>query len=344
MDWSKSYSARWAVYSVDRETWSDGAELNGVVSVDIKRSSGDLIESGSMKVDMNPTESFEDGYYRIVMTAVQDGVEERVDVSTMLFRAESGSIDRSNAERDINGCSVLKPADTKKMTAGDYAPKGADGAAWAAEALRGCIHAPVDVSGSFTLESHVVFDIGSTLLEAVWLVLEAGGFTMIVEGDGTVRVCPMPSEPSLVLDQAAASLLMPGIEYDADLSEIPNRYTAIEDDIYIATVENDDPNSPTSWRTTGYVIDEVDTSPTRVDGETLAAYARRKLSEASTLPEKRTYKREWYPGVYPSCVVRGSLASVGLDGDMRVESQSLECGAGIVVQEEASKEVRTWPI
>ena len=52
--------------------------------------------------------------------------------------------------------------------------------------------------------------------------------------------------------------------------------------------------------------------------------------------------REWYPGVLVGSVVRGSVSSVGLDGDMRVERQSITCGAGITVEERAVKEVKAW--
>ena len=62
----------------------------------------------------------------------------------------------------------------------------------------------------------------------------------------------------------------------------------------------------------------------------------------STVRDERTYTREWWPGVHPGDIVRGSLASAGLDGDMRVSAQSFECGAGIVVTENAYGEVRTW--
>jgi hypothetical protein len=36
------------------------------------------------------------------------------------------------------------------------------------------------------------------------------------------------------------------------------------------------------------------------------------------------------------------MASVELDGDMRVITQRLKCGAGIEVSERAAQEVATW--
>ena len=45
------------------------------------------------------------------------------------------------------------------------------------------------------------------------------------------------------------------------------------------------------------------------------------------------YSREWQPNVHPFSIVRGALPSSGFDGDYRVTSQRLTCGAGIVVEE-----------
>ena len=78
------------------------------------------------------------------------------------------------------------------------------------------------------------------------------------------------------------------------------------------------------------------------EGETLDAYALRALHERSVVTQERTYKRKWWPDVYPGDIARGSIASVRLDGDLRITRQALACGAGIEVTERASKEVSTW--
>ena len=92
----------------------------------------------------------------------------------------------------------------------------------------------------------------------------------------------------------------------------------------------------------GYRHDVVDTSPVRVGGETLAAYCARRLEEESVVLDTRIYRREYWPGVVPGDLVLGSLAGDGLDGLMRVRRQSLTCQQGIVVEEEAQREVGTW--
>ena len=344
VDWSRGYTASWRVFRVDERTWADAERLDGIVSADVSRDrSGDapLLESGTVRASAPIGADVPDRYLRIVMTATQGAVSERVDVATMLFCAASGEVARGSQLLELTGRSVLWPASAALLSRGSYAPAGCDGASFAAGMLREVLAAPVAVNGSFTLDRHVVFDLGSSVLEAAWLVLRAGNFCIRIDGSGAVTVGPEPSEPDLVLDRAGARLLSVSGSFEADSSEVPNRYVAV-DGTETAEAVNDDPGSKTSTVRRGYRVDVVDSSPVRVNGETLAAYCARRLEEESAMPDTKTYTREWWPGVGPYSLVRGSLASVGVEGDLRVVSQSLECGRGITVTERASREVRLW--
>ena len=344
IDWRAGYSASWRLFKVDRETWADARLVPGVTSVSVERSIDEdapTIEGGTLEVDVSSGETFEEGYYRVVMVAEQGGSRERVDVCTLLCSATSGDIARGNDAITVSGGSVLVPASKRMLDAGSYAPAGVDGVRFAADMLAQSINAPVESQGGFTLDEAYVFDNGTSALEAVWKVLRAGGYTIQIQGDGTVRVTPLPDVPDLPLDAAGARLLHDGIHHELDYSEVPNRYIAADAGVE-AVASNDDPGSPTSFVTRGWHSDIRDDSPTRVNGETLQAYAERRLEEESTVWDVRSYEREWWPGVFPDSLVRGSLASVLLDGDLRITRQSLACGRGIVVTEEARKEVKTW--
>lgn len=341
MDWTKGYSARWRVYEVDTDTWADGGTVEGVSEVEVDRTgTGDapLLESGKITAD---NADGGERYLRVVMDAEQAGARERVDIATLLCASIAGTADYGAERVELTGRSVLYPASVRLLTAGTYAPAGANGAQWCASMLRESVQAPVEVEGGFTLDTNVVFDIGTSYLECVWQVLDAGGYCLQISGRGVVSVRPLPTDPVLMLDSAGASLLQPQIKYDLDWSEVPNRYTAV-DGSEVATVENSDPASPASVAARGYVHDVVDKSPTRVNGETLTAYAARRLEEESVIPDRRTYNREFWPEVRPYDVVRGTLASVELDGDLRIEEQTLKCGLGIVVTEKAKREVALW--
>lgn len=344
MDWRKSYSVKWRVFRVNPSTWADAELVAGITSASLERMQADsdnLLEKGSLTIDVAPGTEFTEGYYRIAMTATQDGESERVDVCTLQCFSASGDVNHGVDSLEVTGNSVLYPASKTVLEDGSYAPKGIDGIRWCDELLRATINAPVESYGSFTLDDHLVFDGGTYVLDAVWQVLNAGNAVLQIRGDGTVVVTLMPTAPDLELSRANARLLHPGIHHELDFSGVPNRFFAI-DGAERASAVNDDPLSDTSTVRRGWTNDVRESSPKRVNGETLTAYARRRLSELSTVADSRTYTREWWPNVVPYSVVKGALTDVGIDGNLRVKSQRLTLGRGVTVEEEAFAEVNTW--
>ena len=336
MDWSKSYTSTWRVFKVNRKTWADGEALKKVDSASVSRTAdGRMLESGSLAV----SGEFEADYYRIVMTARQGGELARVDVATLLFDVKGGNIDFGRTAHDVDGYSVLYPASTTAVTLGEYAPAGVDGVQYAKELLESAINAPVEAEGSFTLNDHVVHELGSSVIDAVWAVLDAGGYIMQIDGRGVVHIRPKPTEPSLRITNASIRMLSNGIDFEADMSEIPNRYIVIDGN-NVTIASNDDTNSIVSTVRRGYFVDAVDTSPTPVNGKTLNEYADDRLKELSIMKDERTYVREYAPDVYLYSLVRASIN--GLEGDLRVMAQSVNCGNGITVQEKAAKEIRLY--
>lgn len=336
MDWTKSYTSEWRVFRVNRDTWADDEKINNVDSIEVlKTDDGDEIESGSMEI----TGNLESDYYRVVLTAEQGGEVARVDVATLLFVAKGGEYNFGVDATDVDGFSVLHPASTTSVLIGEYAPAGANGAQYAADLLATAINAPIEVEGSFVLNEHVVHELGSSILSAVWAVLNAGDFVIQIDGRGVVHIRQKPTEPSLVIDNATSGLLMSGIGLTADDSEIPNRYIVI-DGMNITIAENNDPSSIVSSNVRGYYVDVIDTSPTPVNGETYSEYAERMLKKESILNEEKEYTREFAPNVYPYSIIRATLN--GLDGDMRVNSQSINCGNGITVDEKVSREIKLY--
>lgn len=336
MDWTRSYESTWRVFRVNEKTWADGAEIRNVDSAKISRTAdGSLLETGSLVV----TGDFETGYYRIVMTADQDGELTRVDVGTLYFQASGGETNFGRTAYDVDGSSVLYPAYTTTVIIGEYAPAGADGAQYAASLLRGAINAPVEVHGGFTLNDHVVHELGAAVIEAVWAVLDAGGFVIQIDGKGIVHILPKPTEPSLTINSSSIGRLSNGIDFSADKSDIPNRYIVIDGNNVTIAV-NDDPASEVSTVRRGFFVDVVDTSPTPVNGKTMAEYAHDRLKAMSIMRDERKYTREYAPDVYLYSIVRSSIS--GLQGDLRVLSQSIRCSNGISVSEKAAREIALW--
>lgn len=347
VDWTRGYSCTWRLMEVDPGTWTDSERLYGVSSAQVERDgSGDApeLESASVEIDAPVAEEFRERYLRLVMIAEQGNSTERVDLCTMLFSSASGKCDMGVRTHSLTGRSVLFPAATAKtwIAYGPYVPKGADGAEEVASMLAACISAPVTVEGSFTLEDAYVFDRDESVLASAWAVLRAGNYGMRVNGRGEVEVGPIRTVPALVLDSSLARLLMPGISHEIDMSSVPNRYTAVDGDL-VVTVVNDDPASPTSTVSRGFAIDVTDEGPTRESGESLDAYAERRLSEESVITDSREWNREWWPDVLPGDIVRAAIPNYGCSGDYRVVQQSITCGTGATVSEKVEGEVVTWP-
>ena len=336
VDYSKSYSAEWRVFRVNRATWADAETIDNVDKVEVtKTADGDLLESGSMDV----VGELQTDYYRIVMTAIQGGEVERVDVATLLFDITGGDYDYSVDMPSADGFSVLYPASKTMISTGAYAPAGVDGAQYVGDMLADTINAPVEVEGSFVLNENVVHEIGEPVLDAAWAVLNAGNFVMQIDGRGVVHILPKPTRPTVVLDNSNARLLQNGIKYTRDISDIPNRYISIVGNHKVEAI-NDDPNSIVSVANRGFFVDEIDESPTPVNGETVNAYSTRMLHSLSYMVDEHSYTREWVNGLNVYSVVRASLN--GLSGDMRVVDQSIECDHGIVIEETVNREINLW--
>lgn len=333
IDFGKSYSPSWRLMRVDPETWADSEEVGRMLSASVERdSTSDLIESGSFEVDSKLAAG--EFWGRLEMLAEQGGEVERHAVATLLIEPGKETVDMGDCVTSCDGRSVLAPAEDRKLLAGDYAPQGADGAAYAAGLIAKCTPAPVIVEGSFALSDDVVFAQGTSHLEAARMILDPSGWEVRISGDGTVRVRPMPTEPSLVLGTDSKRMLGTTVGREASLAEVPNRYIAV-DGPESAVAVDDDPASPTSLVSRGRYVDYYDESPQPTGGESLQMYAERRLAEETACLGTEEYEREWAPDVVPGDIVRGFIAEIGMEGDSRVVSQSVDTSAGARVTERA---------
>lgn len=343
IDYTRGYSARFEIRPVDRNTWSSGDAIDGLVSASVECDCTDeypLMQSGSAVITLPVEREWVDGYYRIEMVATQGSVKERTAIATLLMSCDESSMDKGSQTARASGYSVLKPASDRLMLTGTYAPKGCDGAAWVASLLSDAIAAPLEVDGSFTLDEHAVFGAGVSYLQAAWTILKAAGWCMQVSGDGSVSIKAKPSEASFVLDENRHAL-MPSADRSADLSEVPNRYYAVEgDEVGIAV--NDQDGSRTSVQARGRYVDVIDESPVKVNGETMTAYARRKLEELSTVTREYGYDREFVPGLSCYDLVAGTVPEWGMEGAFRIIKQSIACGKGVTVSEKVGQEIREY--
>lgn len=321
----------WRVRKIDEASWLPVETISGIDSVTIKRAYGKdapLIESG----DMEFKGELEDGWYRIEALGASNADSQVEPIATLLFSSDGSDWSHRSWGGSMTGESVLVYASERKFKPGEYAPKGADGALYAAELLRKCIPAPVRTAGSFIISEHVVFDLGSSVIDGVWSILDTAGWCLQIAGDGTVTIMPKPTEYAFEIETSTLGFIMPDVSTSLPIDDVPNVMKVYDDEQY-AEARNDDASSPTSTVSRGREIEEVEENPTRVDGETLAAYARRKLIELSDIYETIDIEREYVSGVLPYSCMRISLAEAGIEGDFMVMSQTIDCSHGIKVGE-----------
>jgi len=346
IDWQSNYTVDWKIVKINEDTWDDEEDLPGVLTVTISRDCTDsvpLLETSSMEVYTEIMDEFEDGWYRVIANVYQDGSYERHALSTQMYQLNNDEVDYGVVKNTLNGQSVLLPALETSIREGSYLPKGANGANWVYVNLISCLKCPVHLVGDgFTLERYVVFDSGDSILSACWSILDAGRWCMQIDGDGHVYIMEKPTTPDLEIEIGDEGLLLPSVKRSAVKIGVPNRYIA-RDGEFEEIAENDDPSSPVSYTNLGRWVDAgVDTYPDYLNGESLWAYARRRLEEESTVFRTYDYVREYYPGVYPFSLVRASSMENGFEGDLRVTSQKLELDRAIVVSETSNEEIKLW--
>lgn len=316
-------SAAWRVREIDRETWLPFREVACVESARVKRAMGKdapLMESGEMTVTGEVTE----GYYRIEMLRASGRLS---NIATLLFTPDGSEFDHGVWGGTVTGKSVLTPAEDKKFGPGEYAPNGVDGALYCAGLLRGLIDAPVEVRGSFFLSEHVVFELGEEVISGIWKVLDAGGFCMQIQGDGTVVIKEIPKYATIILNASNRCKLMPKMSRSLPIEDVPNSITVYEDGQEV-TYSNDDPASPISTVSRKRVIEVAEENPTRKEGETLFQYAKRRLEELSDVYETIDIEHEEIDGAYPYEPVSANLPRESLEGEFRFMSQDVECERG----------------
>lgn len=187
-------------------------EVPRLASLDVSRDATDdvpLLESCSVEVDADTVTDLT-GWHRIEW---RDGSLSLL--GTFRLELASTTWEQGHATAKLDGHSVLKPADEATMPTGSFARAGIDGAAYVA-GLLACCPGRVVTHGTAQVPTNVVFDDGASNLEAAWAVLDAMGWRIRLEGDGTVHLEPLPTEVALDISQYSAHGVQDGIDVDGD--------------------------------------------------------------------------------------------------------------------------------
>ncbi len=333
MDWSKGFSVKYFLCTVDPNTWSDKEEI------DFSDGSIDFDESTDLRASASVTlsEKIGDGesWVRIYLTATQGGDGATVPLFTGLTATPERSLDGTRETYKVDCYSTLKPCEDIILPRGYYVPAGS-GAAKIKELLS-VSPAPVEVVGdSPGIADSIVAEDGETRLSMALQVLETIGWQMQILGDGTIRIRSKDVDPVLTMSADASDIIETAVTDTYDWYDTPNCYMAISDD-YGAAVARDDGDGFLSTVTRGREVWQCDTG-VDLSGESIAEYAVRKLKELQSPARALEYTRRFFEGVHVGDRVTVNYPGYDLVGTFRISSQSLTLGQGCKVKEKVTSD------
>ena len=332
MNWDAGFTASYHAYTVDPVTWRD-QELFEIDSGTINRTEAGLRESADIKsIDYDKGS---DIYIRIYLDAYQDGDSDQTALFTGLVSAPEEEVDGAYTETSIQCYSVLKPAQDVLLERGWYAAKGFVGSEQIKRLLSVC-PAPIDTQGeSPRLSQHIIAEQGETHLSMVEKILDAINWALAIKGDGTITLSPKPEEPAAVFDSLRSDVITSKIKRTHDWFACPNVLRAISDGSSATAKDWDD--SELSIDKRGREVWKEETNVTLTDGETISAYAARRLKDLQSSSVKLQYSRIIQPDIYVSDLVRINYPAQDVSGVYVVEGQKISLDHCATVSEEVRK-------
>ena len=332
MDWSKGFSARYILTTVDPKTWTDQKEFEFTEGSIDRDSTSDLRESASITMTEKITDN--ECWVRIYLQARQGGSGAKVALFTGLTAFPERKLDGVRETYNIDCYSVLKPADDVILPRGYYAPAGS-GAKQIKNLLNDCIPAPVYVEGTSPITTdNIVAEDGETRLTMALHILDAIGWRMRILGDGSIVICTNDNNSSLTVGINANDIIECDVTDTFNWYDTPNCFMAIHDDYGAAIARDDSPDSYLSTVRRGREVWKSETGVELSSGENIAAYAVRKLKELQNPARTIQYSRRFFEDVLLGDVVFLNYPRHNLTGKFRITSQSLSLEHGCRTKEE----------
>lgn len=334
MIWSEGFTGSYYLTIVDPKSWRDIGRME-ITGGSVERSTADLLESADLDMTQLPANG--EAWVRVWLDAEQEGIT-HVPLFTGLTSAPSRDIDGIRNTYKVECFSVLKPIDDILTERGFYVPSEVTAPMAAARLLRTGI-APVvvaEVDQPPQLTDAVIAEEGESNLTLAQKVLDAIGWRIRIDGRGVIYVEPKTTEVVTMFDAVDNDVIEMQVSDEYDWYGCPNVLRVISGDM-TAVVRDDDPDSPLSTVSRGREIWAEDSNVTLGTNESLGAYAIRRLKELQSPARTVSYSRRFDPDVTVGDIVRINYPDVGIDGNFKVTSQTLELSHGCRVTEEAVK-------
>lgn len=334
MDWNKGFSAQYDLMKVDPVSFLDIGFLKFTAGTIDSKKDG-MMQSADLTMTEDPGEC----WVRVYLKARQTTGGARVALFTGLTSAPERKMDGVRPTYNVECYSVLKPVDDVLVPRGYYAPAGADAAALVAELLSvGPAPVEVDPDGPSLVEAIVAED-DMSHLDVAWLILDAIGWRMVIDGSGTVRICPPATESSATFDTRNNDVIELALTDEQDWFSVPNCIRVVSGQQYVE-YKDSDPNSRVSTVSrkanrggTGEIW-MSDSASSIGSNESLAEYAMRTLRSQQSPARTVGYSRRFNPAVMIGDLVTLGLSSAGISGTFRVTSQKIDLGYGCRTTEE----------
>ena len=328
MDWSKGFSAEYYMTIVDPVTFLDTERVE-ITGGTISRTGSGLRQSADIQcVDFDPSREC---WVRVWLTAAQEDDVARVPLFTGLATAPGVEMDGMRAKYPVECYSVLKPAEDVLLPRGWFAGAGFNGAETVADLLS-VSPAPIEAEDNAPiLSQHIIAESGENRLTMANKILTAINWRLVIEGDGTIRICPMPLDVSGIFG-VDNDVIEPRISLTSDWFGCPNVFRAVSGELSIEARDEDE-DSVLSIPTRGREIWKEETSCKLNDGESLEQYAARRLAEEQAVAYSVKYSRRYNPNINVGDLVRLHYPSVGLMDIYTVKTQHINLGYGARIEE-----------
>ena len=332
MDWMRGFSASYYLAVVDPASWRDVDRIE-ITSGSITRNSTGLRESAD--ISCNDYDRNRELWVRVWLDATQGSGTEHVPLFTGIACSPSTEIDGGNLKHPLECYSVLKPAQDVLLQRGWYAPANANGAELVRKLLSAS-PAPAVIDGiSPTITQTIVAEDKESNLSMADKILTAINWRLRIDGDGTIHICPKATEESAVFDALENDIIEPQLTIDHDWYECPNVFRAVLNNL-TAVARDENPDSFLSTVTRGREVWAEEACSSLNNGETIAAYAARRLREEQAYAISVAYYRRYIPEVYIGDLVRIKYPAQGIDGAFSVQSQTISLSYGARVSERVS--------
>lgn len=335
-------SATYSLVPVDTASWGSkshpGSYRLSSASV-TKSTSGQSPLIDSMQATVRAQSGYEwpRGWYRLTERL---STGETHPVGTFWTDATGETFGSSWVDIDLEGKSTLLPLQETNVPAGTFFQKGANATRRLVEMIQMLTPAPVKVAATdpITLADYLVLDSSYTYLDALWQVLDSAEWVCQIAGNGEIRLLPKPTASVITVSSGL------GTDYKRswNLSSIPNAYRVVDESGTEYVARNYTEGRYTSYSAIGRWVEELDSSPSPLQYESLNAYARRMLQSASTVQRTHSYTRPYESGTLPFDMITISDSRAGLSADVRIESQRIACDGSRRISETALEEIEEF--